>query len=58
VRESSLIKFSKDKDGTLQIYGITGKQMEIKGQVRLKIENTLEPLDQTCYVDSLPRNLT
>jgi hypothetical protein len=58
VRESSLIKFSKEKNGNLKIYGISGKQMEVKGQVKLKIENTLEPLDQTCYVvDSLPRNL-
>jgi hypothetical protein len=32
--------------------------MEIKGQVRLMIENTLEPFDQICYVvDSSPRNL-
>jgi hypothetical protein len=30
----------------------------VKGQVNLKIENTLEPLNQTCYVvDSLTRNL-
>jgi hypothetical protein len=58
VKEWSLITFSKEKDTNLKICGITGKQMEIKGQVRLKIENTLEPLDQTCYVvDSLPRNL-
>jgi hypothetical protein len=34
--ESSLIKFSKEKDGNLQIYGITGRQMEIKDQVKLK----------------------
>jgi hypothetical protein len=58
VRESSLIKFNKEKDENLHIYGINGKQMEIKGQVKLKIENALEPLDQTCYVVvSLPRNL-
>jgi hypothetical protein len=32
--------------------------MNVKGKVNLKIENTLEPLNQTCYVvDSLPRNL-
>ncbi|PNF18384.1 hypothetical protein B7P43_G12483 [Cryptotermes secundus] len=58
VKESSLIKFSKEKDKNLRICGVTGKQMEIKGKVKLRIENTLEPLYQICYVvDSLPRNL-
>jgi hypothetical protein len=58
VKESLLIKFSQDKDKNLQICGITGKQIEIKGKVKLEIENTLEPTSQMCYVvDSLPRNL-
>jgi hypothetical protein len=58
VKESSLKKFSKRKDNNLQIYGVTGKKVEIKGEIRIRIENTLEPLHQTCYVvDSLPRNL-
>jgi hypothetical protein len=57
VKESSLIKFNREKDRNLQIYGITGKQKEIQGKVKIQIENTLEPLSQVCYVvDSLPRN--
>jgi hypothetical protein len=32
--------------------------MKVKGKVRVKIENTLEPMQQKCYiVDSLPRKL-
>ena len=32
--------------------------MNVRGQIELTIENTLEPLKQKCYiVDSLPRNL-
>jgi hypothetical protein len=58
MKESSLTKFNKEKNGNLQIQGITGKQMEVKGQVKLNIENTFEPLNQTCYVvDSLPKDL-
>jgi hypothetical protein len=41
-KESSLTKFSQEKDRNLQICGITGKQMEIKGKVKLEIENTLD----------------
>lgn len=58
VKESSLIKYSKEKDENHKVYGITGKHIEIKGQVKLKIENTLEASEQKCYVvDNLPRNL-
>lgn len=58
MKESSLIKFNQEKDKNLQTYGITGKQVEIKGRAKIEIENTLEPLSQVCYVvDSLPRNL-
>jgi hypothetical protein len=58
VKESSLTKFSKERYGNIQISGITGNHVDIKGQVNLKIENTLEPLTQICYVvDNLPRNL-
>jgi hypothetical protein len=53
-----LIRFSEEKDKNFEICGIRGKQIEIKGKVKLNIENTLEPLSQKCYVvDSLPRNL-
>jgi hypothetical protein len=32
--------------------------VEIKGKVKIEIENTLEPLSEVCYVvDSFPRNL-
>jgi hypothetical protein len=58
VKEASLIKFSKEKYGDIQIQGVTGRPMNVKGQVRLKIENALEPLNQTCcVVDQLPRGL-
>jgi hypothetical protein len=58
IKESSLTKLSAKKGSDLKICGITGKQMDIKGHVELIIENTLQPLKQTCYVaDSLPRNL-
>jgi hypothetical protein len=58
VKESSLIKFSEERDKHFQIFGITEKQMEVKGKIEINIENTLEPLSQECYVvDSLPRNL-
>lgn len=58
VKESSLVKFNREQNRNSQIYGVIGKQMEIKGQIKLIIENTLERLSQVCYVvDSLPRNL-
>jgi hypothetical protein len=58
VKETSLKKFSKEKDNNFQIYGVTGNPMETKGKITIKIENTLEPLHQKCYVvDSLPRDL-
>jgi hypothetical protein len=58
VKEASLIKASKEKYGNIQIQGVTGKPMNVKGQIKLKIENALEPLNQTCYiVDQLPRDL-
>jgi hypothetical protein len=58
VKKTSLARFTKEKNEDIQIYGVTGNQVEIKGQVTLKIENTLEPGLQLCYiVDSLPRNL-
>jgi hypothetical protein len=42
----------------MSVQGITGAQVKLKGRVNLRIENTLEPLYQMCYiVDSLPRNL-
>jgi hypothetical protein len=42
----------------MNVQGITGAQVKLKGRVNLRIENTLEPLYQECYVvDSLPRNL-
>jgi hypothetical protein len=57
VKESSLIKFSKEKDENFKICGITG-EVELKGQKKLITENALELLNQTCYVvDSLPRDL-
>jgi hypothetical protein len=57
VRESSLAKFVEEKDGNFQIFGVTGKEIGIKGKVNINIENTLEPLKQECYVvDNLPRN--
>jgi hypothetical protein len=33
VRESSLVKFSEEKNGNFQIYGITGKEIKIKGKL-------------------------
>jgi hypothetical protein len=58
IKESSLTKFCGKSDRDLKICGITGKEMDIKGQVELIIENTLEPLKQMCYVvDGLPRKL-
>ncbi|PNF19606.1 hypothetical protein B7P43_G16783 [Cryptotermes secundus] len=58
VKESSLTRFSVQKGRDIRICGITGSQMDIRRQVELKIENTLEPLKPMCYVvDSLPRNL-
>jgi hypothetical protein len=58
VKESSLTKFSKERYGNVKISGITGNQIDIKGQVKLQIKNTLEPLNLFCYVvDNLPRNL-
>jgi hypothetical protein len=58
VKESALTRCCGKKDRDLKIYGITGKEMKIKGQVNLVIETTLEPLKQMCYVvDSLPRKL-
>ena len=58
VKESSLTRFSVQKGRDIRICGITGSQLDIRGKVELQIENTLEPLMQTCYVvDSLPRNL-
>jgi hypothetical protein len=58
VKKSSLAKFHREKDENHRVYGITGKQIEIKGQVRLKTENAFEPSEQKCYVaDSLPRNV-
>jgi hypothetical protein len=58
VKESSLIKFRQEKDKNLQIQGIMVKKIEVKGKIKITIENTLESLSQMCYVvDSLPRNL-
>jgi hypothetical protein len=58
IKESSLTKCIKEGGENLHITGITGKQMKVKGKVNVKIENTLEPLEQKCYiVDSLPRKL-
>jgi hypothetical protein len=58
VKETSLTKCSVQKGKDIKICGITGNQMNIRGQVEVEIENTLEPLKQMCYVvDSLPRNL-
>jgi hypothetical protein len=58
VKEYSLTKFSKERYGNGRIYGIKGNLVHVRGQVTLKIENTLEPLTQVCYViDNLPRNL-
>jgi hypothetical protein len=48
VNESSLTKFSKERYGNIQISGITGNHVDVRGQVNLKIENTLEPLIQHC----------
>jgi hypothetical protein len=58
VKDSSLIRFNRKKNKSFQIYGVTGDQIEIKGKTSIRIENTLEPLEQLCYiVDSLPRDL-
>ncbi|PNF43129.1 hypothetical protein B7P43_G18012 [Cryptotermes secundus] len=58
VKESSLAKFIEEKNGNFQIFGVTGKELEIKGKVNINLENTLEPLKQECYVvDNLPRDL-
>jgi hypothetical protein len=58
IKESSLIKCSKETGENLHITGITGKQMKVKGKMKIRIENALEPVEQACYVvDSLPRKL-
>jgi hypothetical protein len=58
IRELAVAKFNMEKEQNLQICGITGKPVEVKGKVIIRIENTLEPLNRTCYVvDSLPRDL-
>jgi hypothetical protein len=58
VRESSLIRFSREKNDNFKIYGITSEEVEMKGQIKLIIENALESLNQLCYVvESLPRDL-
>jgi hypothetical protein len=57
VKETSVAKY-KQQSEQINVQGITGAQVKIKGQIELSIENTLEPLVQRCYiVDSLPRNL-
>jgi hypothetical protein len=57
VRESSVGKFRKQREIT-SVQSITGAQVKLKGRENLRMENTLEPLNQECYVvDSLPRNL-
>jgi hypothetical protein len=57
VRESSVIRF-KQLRKQIKISGITGKQINVRGQVDLRIENSSEPINQKCYiVDSLPREL-
>jgi hypothetical protein len=57
VREPSVVKIKEQRE-IMNVQGITGAQVKLKGRMNLKIENTLEPLHQECYVvDSLPRNL-
>jgi hypothetical protein len=57
VKESSVTRF-KCENNQVIISGVAGAELEVKGQVDLNIENTLEPLSQKCYVvGSLPRNL-
>jgi hypothetical protein len=50
IKESSLTKLRAKKGRDLKICGITGKQMDIKGQVELIIENTLEPLNKCAML--------
>jgi hypothetical protein len=40
IKEASLVKFNKRKNENIQIQGVTGKQMNVKGQINLKTENT------------------
>jgi hypothetical protein len=57
VKESSVTRF-KCQDNQVIISGVAGAELEVKGEVDLNIENTLEPLSQKSYVvGSLPRNL-
>jgi hypothetical protein len=56
-RESSVIKYRKQKD-VIKLQGITGNEITVKGLVDLRIDNTLEPITQECYiVDRLPKDL-
>jgi hypothetical protein len=58
VKAASLVKYRQEKGKNLQLSGISGNQIEIRGKVQLEIKNSLEPKSQMCYVvDSLPRNL-
>jgi hypothetical protein len=49
VKESSLIRFSQVEEENLQICGITGKQVEINGKAKLKIEKHV----RTCMSNVL-----
>jgi hypothetical protein len=58
VKRSSLTRLCAKRDKDFKICGVTGKEMNVRGQVEVIIENTLEPVKQLCYVvDSLPRKL-
>jgi hypothetical protein len=38
IRALAVVKFNMDKEQNFQIYGITGKPMEIKGKVNIRIK--------------------
>ncbi|KAJ4425612.1 hypothetical protein ANN_27808 [Periplaneta americana] len=57
VREDALVKLKRD-ESHMEIQGITGNKLKVKGRVPLKFENTLEPISFNFFVvDNLPRQL-
>jgi hypothetical protein len=58
VKESSVAKYTRKQKEIIKLQGITVNEITVKGLVSLKIENTMEPLIQECYVvDRLPKDL-
>lgn len=58
VRESSLVKNIAQSDDVIEIQGISGKNIKVKGMVNLTLNNCSEPIESKYYVvNKLPRNI-